>query len=225
MISLELFIVLLIGTAVMLIPIMIQSKWYQIKLWKSIPIAFILTIAGTVGTKIWFLIENGNIAGQSFYGAVFVVPFVFLLIAKLVRVPYDQLMDLCAPAECAMLGIMKTQCFTSGCCGGREVFVNAQGTAIIFPSQIVELITALVILVALMLLSRKDQNRGMIYPLYMVIYGATRFVLNYFRAGDGVFALGLAPGAFWSVCALLLGVVWLVINKAKMQSAEKKERI
>lgn len=206
----------------MLIPIVIQSKWYQIKLWKCFPIALILTIVGTIGTKIWFLIENGNIAGQSFYGAVFVVPFVFLFVAKLVRVPYGKLMDLCAPAECAMLAIMKTQCFASGCCGGRVLFTNAQGDAVYFPSQIVELITALVILGALMLLARKDENRGMIYPLYMVIYGSTRLVLNFLRADKSVFALGLAPGAFWSVLALIVGLVWLVIIRVKMQSTEKK---
>ena len=108
----------------MMIPMFFQARKYEIKLWKIVPIAFVLTIVGTLGTYLWFLLENLHWGGRSFYGAVFLVPIAFLLVALIVRIPYGQLMDLCAPAECIMLSIMKVQCLMEGCCAGRVLFMT-----------------------------------------------------------------------------------------------------
>lgn len=210
MVSLKLFIYLSIGTLAMLIPILVQSKWYNMKVYKAVLLTVLLTVAGTVGTYILFYIENGWIGGTSFYGAVFFVPVAFLLLPKLLKVTYGTIMDLCAPAECIMLVIMKIQCIISGCCAGRVLYVTELGNEVIFPSQIAELINALVILVILMILARKTSTRGMLYPLYFIIYGGTRFVLNFFRANQTHFFLGMAPGTLWSICSIIAGGAWLM---------------
>ena len=98
---------LLLGTLFMMIPICIQTKWYGLRWWKSILIAFVLTVCGTLGTYLWFFAENFMFGGRSFYGAVFLVPGLFILVSFLFRIPYGNLMDLCAPAECMMLVLMK----------------------------------------------------------------------------------------------------------------------
>lgn len=199
----------------MLIPVCIQSVGYKIKVWKRILIAVLLTVSGTIGTYVLFFIENGWIGGTSFFGAVFLVPILFLFIPKLLRVPYGDLMDLCAPAECVMLAVMKVQCLIGGCCDGRALFVSSNGTVVCFPSQIAELINALIIMGILMAMSRKEQFRGKLYPWYMVIYGTTRFVLNLFRGDTTPFALGLPAGNVWSLLAIAIGVVWLAVLRRK----------
>ena len=218
MISVKLLFYLAIGTAAMLIPIMIQSSWYNIKWYKSILIAILLTVAGTIGTYILYYIENGWIGGTSFFGAVFFVPLLFFGVAKMLKMPYGTLMDICAPAECIMLSIMKVQCLISGCCGGRGI--SFAGNTFVFPSQIAEMINALIIMIILMAISRKERNRGLIFPYYMVIYGISRFVLNIFRDVWVTTDMIIPYGNIWSIVSIIIGVVAIVVinRKAKKQS-------
>ena len=202
--SMKLILVLAIGTVLMWIPMLILSSQCGIKKWKTVPAAILLTIAGTVGTYIWYYIENQGI-GRSFYGAIFMVPVFFVPVAKILRVPYGSLLDLCAPAECVMLSIMKIQCLIDGCCGGVVLFVNADNVPVCFPSQMVEMGNAVLVFALLMILAYRKQNRAMIYPWYAVIYGISRLVLNQFRANTSPFFLGMAPGTLWSLCAIILG--------------------
>jgi len=213
--SLRLFLAIAIGTMFMLIPILIQSKWYNIKLWKSIPLALMLTLVGTLSTYIWNYVESGNFDGVSFFGAVFIVPVVFVAVSKILNIRYGILMDLCAPAECAMLVIMKSLCFVNGCCYGIGLYTSKLGGLVRFPSQIVELLNALVLVVVLLYLSKQIKNRGSIYLWYMILYGSTRFVLNFFRDTAPVF-LFLGFGSIWALASLIIGIL-IMICKRRVQ--------
>lgn len=215
MISLKLLIYLSIGTAVMYVPILIQTLWCRGKVLKSVPLTLLLTVAGTLGTYLMYYLESGYIGGTSFYGAVFLVPVLFVPVAKLLRLPYGQALDLCATGECAMLAVMKVQCLLSDCCRGMVLYTDAAGANVRFPSQLAELVNALVLMVILLCLSRKEKNQGKLYPMYMLLYGLTRFVLNLFREGKTPFALGLPAGNFWSVWSVLIGAAVLILLNRK----------
>lgn len=195
----------------MLVPIMIQGIWYEVKWHKRIFITLLLTVAGTIGTYIMFFIENGWIGGTSFFGAVLFVPILFLPVFKLLRIPYGILMDLCAPAECAMLIVMKIQCVLNGCCGGRQI--SFMGNEMIFPSQIAELITAFLILIFLMAMAKNKNNREIIYPMYMLVYGVLRFILNIFREDWIKTEMFIPFGNIWSLVAIIVGITWIAALK------------
>lgn len=211
MISLNLAIALLLGTVLMVVPVLIQSRWYRVTVWKAIVATVLLTVVGTVGTYLLFYVENQRLGGISFYGAVFLVPVLFILVAWLLRLPYGTLMDLCAPAECVMLAFMKVQCMMSGCCGGRVIGTASDGSEIMFPSQIVELINGLLLAAILLFLGHRRHNRNDLYPWYMVLYGCTRFVLNFLREQQSDFFLGMSPGNVWSILSVLVGGAWLLV--------------
>ena len=218
MISLTLAVYLGIGTLAMLIPIAVQTKKYKISLWKSIPTAFFLTITGTIGTYLMFFIENHWIGGTSFYGAVFFVPVIFPLLAKLLHESRADLLDICAPAECIMLAIMKVQCTLSGCCGGREITIPGSLEIVRFPSQIAELINALILFAILFWISSKKKRRGSIYPIYMLLYGCTRFVLSIFRESWVTTEMFLPYGNIWSLLSISLSILWLIQIQRKSMS-------
>ena len=220
--SITMIIILFIGTWAMMMPMFFQARKYDIQRWKIIPVAFILTIVGTLGTYIWFLIENFSWGGRSFYGAVFIVPIVFLALPKIVKIPYGQLVDLCAPAECIMLSLMKVQCLVSGCCAGRTLFMTEAGEIVRFPSQAVELAAAYVIAIVLLILSHRKGFKEKVFPWYMILYGSSRFVLNFMREEWELYDGGLIPmGTIWSVVAVAIGICWIVIyNKKKAKSEE-----
>lgn len=216
MITPKFLLFLAIGTLAMLCPLLICGTWYKMRLYKCVIVAFLLTVVGSAGTYLLGFIENQyRFGSRSFYGAVFLIPIVFLFVAKLLRITYVQLMDISAPAVCIMLVLMKVLCFMDGCCAGRILFVTASGVAVSFPSQIAEMANALIISVALMLLAYKKPKRGDIFPLYMVIYGATRFILNLFRENQTDFLFGMAPGNVWSMLSIIIGIAWLFIVHQK----------
>ena len=213
MISIKLLIYLSIGTLAMLVPIIILGAWYKITLQKRVVSAVLLTIAGTIGTYILFFIENGWIGGTSFFGAIFFVPVLFLPVAKLIKVPHGVLMDICAPAECIMLVIMKLQCFLNGCCEGRTVCFA--GNEFIFPSQIAEMMNAFLIFAILMFISYRKKQVEKIYPLFMIIYGFSRFILNIFRESWITTEMFLPFGNIWSLVSILAGTLCIVMIRKK----------
>ena len=193
-------------------------RWYPYAIKTIFCIAILLTIAGVISVKLLYFIESGVWGGLSFFGAVLFVPILFILVKVLFHIPYGELMDLCAPSECIMLALMKVQCNICHCCVGRVLSIDAAGAEIRFPSQLVELVFALLIMVMLMRLMRKKENVGKIYPIYMISYGASRFVLNLLRE-TSPFIWILPAGNFWSLVAIAVGVIWLLVLKKCMERA------
>lgn len=208
--STERIMIILAGTLAMLILMLLRRKRYpKIPIWKYPVISLLLTIAGVAGTMLMFYIETGRFGGTSFFGAILFVPILMLPVC-LLRIPYRTLMDLCAPAECMMLTIMKVDCLMSDCCIGKYL----PNLEVQFPSQIIEMITVFFIMLLLVEFDKKNKSTGSLYGAYLILYGSTRFVLNWFRYGIKPFLLGLPAGNFWSLVAIALGIVWLwVINK------------
>ena len=222
--NVKLLIVLIFCMAAMLAPLSLQMKWRGIPLWKSLPVSLISTVGGIAAVKLWYWLENGDFTGLSFFGVIFLGPILFLLTAALVRIPFSDVADICAAAECIVLVIMKVQCQLSGCCGGKFLFEFTNGFRVYFPSRIVELINAAVLLAVLLCLVRKGKHRGGIYPAFMILYGVTRFVLNFFRWDQAPFAFGLAAGTFWSLCAVVIGGLWLVLHRVNTTHCCHPER-
>lgn len=198
-----------VGTIAMFIVMLLQPRKDKHHWWEIAIIAVALTITGTTGTNLLYFIENGAWGGQSFFGAIFFVPFVFWWVAKLLRVPYGELMDICAPAECIMLVLFKIRCYISGCCEGKVIWYTDEGAPVFFPSQIVELICALLIMLVLIRIEKSSKSVGKIYPYYLLLYGSSRYILNWFRWDTAPFVWILPPGNFWSLCAILMAGVWL----------------
>ena len=203
------------GTAAMLGLMLFQRKRYpSVAVWKLPVISVILTVCGVLGTMLLFFLEIGRFGGTSFFGAVLLVPLL-MLPALLLRISYGTLMDLCAAAECAMLAIMKIDCLRSGCCQG----VMMENLGFRFPSQIVEMIAALAIMVILVVLGKQQKNRGKLYPLYLMFYGGSRFILNWFREDIAPYFWQLPPGNYWALISVGIGFAWLIFLRRKERVA------
>ena len=213
--STGMIITLMIGTGVMFIPIVLVGKYYKISTLKALAIALSVTIIGTIGAILMAFIESGRFGGYSFYGAVFLILICSGFPSKVLKVPYEQLMDCCGPAGCAMVAFMRTRCMATGCCSGRIFYMSGTQEAIQFPSQMVELCTGLTLAAILLFMFYKGKGHGSLYAWFMLLYGSTRFVLNYFRLEQTKFFFGLSPGHFWSIISVLIGLVWLCFFQKK----------
>ena len=192
-----------------------RKQFPQVAIWKMAVLDIWLTITGVLGTMILAYIEMGKFGGTSFYGAVFLVP-ILILPAMLMRITYKDILNLCAPAECAMLLVMRFDCLDKGCCFGRYL----PALEFQFPSQIAEMVVAITIMIALIQMHRKDR-KVQLYPWYMILYGVCRFILQGFRyGGTDPWVLGLSQGHFWSLIAVVIGTVWLLLSRARKTAAK-----
>lgn len=209
----ELMIVLSIGLVLMCVPISLQMKRYGIIAWKSIVVSIVLVLVGMYGSRLWYFVENFTFRGRSFYGAIFVAPLVFIPVAKILRIPYGDIMDMVAPAGCLTLAMVKIQCLRDGCCTGMPMYIDENHVYVKFPSQIVEMVAFLVISIVLFIISLRPTARKKVFLWFLVLYGGSRFILDFFRAHDEPYLLGLSAGSFWSVIACVIGVLGLVLGK------------
>lgn len=201
---------LIVGMIVMGVPMTLCAVRYGIAWWKGIITTVLLTVFGLIGTILIFYVETGRFGGTSFFGAVFFVPIAFALVSLILRMPYTKVLDLCTIGLCVTMALLRFNCRMSGCCGGRVLFGDLR-----FPSQMVELTVGLG-LAALFVywIYRKPCFHGIIYPWFMVLYGAIRSVLNFLRQ-EWVDHLELAKpfprGMIWSALSLVIGSVWLCL--------------
>ena len=205
-----------LGAVAMFLSMLLRKKQFpQVAIWKMVLLTLWLTITGVLGTMILAYIELGEFGGTSFYGAVFLVP-ILILPAMLMRITYKDILNLCAPAECAMLLVMRFDCLDKGCCFGRYL----PALEFQFPSQIAEMVVAITIMITLIQMHRKDR-KVQLYPWYMILYGVCRFILQGFRyGGTDPWVLGLSQGHFWSLIAVMIGTVWLLLSRARKTAAK-----
>lgn len=200
-----------LGAVAMFLSMLLRKKQFpQVAIWKMVLLTLWLTITGVLGTMILAYIELGEFGGTSFYGAVFLVP-ILILPAMLMRITYRDILNLCAPAECAMLLVMRFDCLDKGCCFGRYL----PALEFQFPSQIAEMVVAITIMITLIQMHRKDRQ-VQLYPWYMILYGVCRFILQGFRyGGTDPWVLGLSQGHLWSLVSMAIGTVWLLLSRRR----------
>jgi len=213
--SLERIGVIALGMLAMMILMIARRKLYpEIPIWKMIVLGFLLTVAGVAGTMLMFFIENGKFGGTSFFGAILFVPLL-ILPAMLMKIPYKKILDLCAPSEALMLAVMKLDCLANDCCVGR--YLPRLGFQ--FPSQIVEMVASLAVMLVLLWLECRNR-RTHLYAWYLLLYGASRFVLNWFRYGTKPWIWILPNSIVWSILSMVIGVIWLAAT-SKQAAREK----
>ena len=212
----KLWLFLVIGTVLMTVPIVWIGRVYKQPVWKLLAATILLTVSGTAGTILMAYIEQGVIGGISFYGAVFMVPVAFAIVAFLLWIPYGKLLDLCAIGECVMLALMRVNCLISRCCTGRVLCVLESGKTLRFPNQMVELVVGLLLASVLIYwVYHKPHRQGSLYAWYMVLYGSIRFALNFMREEWAVWdpSKRFPMATIWSVVAVAIGIAWILLKK------------
>jgi len=176
---------------------------------------FVGAVSCYVGIRMLTYLELGYIQYWSFFGCVFFVPIIYLLLAKIINESYVILMDFAGPLCALLFVIMKINCLHAGCCLGKCLYITEAGKEILFPSQGVESVLSGIILVTLLWLQKKEANRGKLAPVFLILYGSMRFVLSFLRGNPRHFSwledtihLSVPTGQVWSVICIIWGLIW-----------------
>ncbi len=192
----DLILVLIIGRRV--------NKYWGIPK-KTLIIGSLISVpAGLIGSAILRRIEYGTWSGLSYFGVILISPIIMILVGTILKTNPKAILDIGAPIACAVISLMKLQCWITGCCIGRIINHLPNGRVVRFPSQPVEMIWGLILLFVIMRIEQSEKQRGYVYAWFLLLYGCSRFVLTLLR-DTRPFLLGLPGGCVWSLLSIAIG--------------------
>ena len=193
----------------------------------AIPLAICHVLIGVSCVKLFAMIEDGSFSSagkMSLFGAVFFLPLVYAVGAKLTKRKAGDVFDVFVIAMVFTLACARVNCILSGCCLGRRI----PGTDWRYPTRELELVFYAVLLIWFFVKTKKGDTGGQLYPLYMIAYGAFRFVVEFFREGrSSPFHLA----HLWALLCLIAGAAIhyeqqqrLSHKKASTRKQRRKQR-
>jgi phosphatidylglycerol:prolipoprotein diacylglycerol transferase len=198
-----------------------------------------IVIAALVGAKLLLLAVNFNYfrnnpdeilvlarSGGVFYGGLISATLVAFWYIRRHRLPFWTTCDIFAPGIALGHVIGRLGCLMAGCCYGRQTnvpwavtftdpFAAANvGTPLnvpLHPTQIYEAGAELVILIMLLATERKGRPYpGRTFWGYMFLYAVSRFIIEFYRADERGFVLGLSTSQFISLILAPLALAMLI---------------
>jgi phosphatidylglycerol:prolipoprotein diacylglycerol transferase len=166
-------------------------------------------------------------SGGVFYGGLIMAVAVAIWYMRRHRLPVWGVSDAFAPGIALGHVIGRMGCFFAGCCFGRatdvpwsvtfrnEYAAQNVGTPLnvpIHPTQLYEAGAELIILGLLLVLERKWRPfAGRTFWSYMLLYGITRFFIEFYRGDARGMILDLSTSQFVSVILVPVSIVMLIV--------------
>ena len=202
---------------------------------------FYVVIAALIGARFFYVVLNlsyfsNNLlavfrlweGGLVFYGGfLFAVP-VFIWRVRRWQKPILEILDVGAPALVLAQAVGRLGCLAAGCCYGK--FCEA-GFAITFsnplshaplhqplyPTQIYHSLANLAIFFILVLISRRSLQRGVLVVGYLLLYGISRFIIEFWRGDPRGFLAGFSTSQ-WVSIGLVISAVLLWFFKVRKEN-------
>jgi phosphatidylglycerol:prolipoprotein diacylglycerol transferase len=176
-------------------------------------------------------------SGGVFYGGLIAAVAVAMWYMRRHKLPLWSVSDAFAPGIALGHVIGRMGCFFAGCCFGKATdvawavtFTNqyaAQnvGTPLnipLHPTQLYEAGAELIILGVLLLLERRSRSfPGRTFWTYMLLYGVTRFVIEFYRGDPRGMVGALSTSQFVSVILVPLSVTMLILLSRRITPEPK----
>lgn len=193
----------------------------RMKGWMAIPLAILHTALGVLCVTAFAFLESGDGGNMSLFGAVFFMPVLYFAGAKLTGRKVADVFDIFAVTMIFTLMCARVNCLIGGCCLGKCI----PGTEWRWPTRQLELVFYAVLLIYLWNKVGKPGFSGKVYPIYMMAYGAFRFIVEWFRETDnpiGFFHIS----HIWALVSVAVGagIYIYVFKNPKHRAGGKKAR-
>ena len=191
-------------------------------------LSLISLVFGFLGAKLLYALVNLDVlisnpiqvlSGSGFvvYGGIIGGVLAAIVFCKLKNVRFLPYFDLVAPSIAVAQGFGRIGCLLAGCCYGREtdsiiciVFHNStiapNGVSLV-PTQIISSLAAFLLAVILLIYSRNEKTDGKTAALYLVLYSAGRFIIEYFRSDYRGSIGSLSTSQFISIFIFVFGIL------------------
>ncbi|MDO4620847.1 MAG: prolipoprotein diacylglyceryl transferase [Lachnospiraceae bacterium] len=167
-------------------------------------IAVLHTLLGVASVKCFAVLETLNLdnAGKmSLFGAVFFMPLVYFIGAKVLKQERKDVFDIFTPVMLISLLSARINCILSGCCRGKII---PGTTDLRYPTRQTEIIFYIIIMFFLARSVWKRESKGRNYPIYLMAYGCFRFVIEWLRDENSPFGW-IHMGHIWALVSIAIG--------------------
>ena len=199
------FVALGLILTVALAVLKIRRSNIEISLEQAADLLFYIILAAFLGARILFVLTDLAAfrehpvqilkiweGGLVFYGGLIPAALVAFWYLRRHRMPVWRLADMISPLIALGLSFGRTGCFLAGCCYGKEtslpwavVFKNPDSLARLnvplHPTQLYEAAIGLGIFFFLSRMEKKKAFEGQIFWVFLLIYAAARFFIEFFR--------------------------------------------
>lgn len=164
-------------------------------------------------------------AGGVFYGGLIAAFLVGLWLVRRYRLPVWTTADLVAPGIALGHVVGRFGCLMAGCCYGRPTtvpwaitFSNPVaslnvGTPLgipLHPTQLYDAGAELIILAVLLFMERRWRPfEGRTFWLYMVLYGVSRFIIEFYRGDERGMIAGVSTSQFVALFVVPISLIML----------------
>ncbi|HNX81661.1 MAG TPA: prolipoprotein diacylglyceryl transferase [Candidatus Omnitrophota bacterium] len=187
-------------------------------------LCFLGLLTGIIGARILYVIEHFDLfrahfleiimlqhGGLSWFGGLSVGFISALVYIKHKKQALGPILDCLAPALALAHAIGRIGCFLNGCCFGKE-----SSYGILFPGHAKPLIPTqlysagilLIVCGILLYLQSKPHRPGRIFCIYVLLYSAKRFCIEFWRGDNYPFFMGLTLFQTMSLVFFIGAVIW-----------------
>ena len=209
---------ILIGVVMLLLMLLIRRKKYQISVGKVFAILIVVTIFTVLGANLGSFLGGMSFWGLRLYGILLVDSIILFGLARLFKMDVGKMGDYLSASIIAVCCIVKVPCMIDGCCYGKEIFVNATGDIVRFPSQVVEFSVWALLTIWLCLIDHKGEHKNLLWAIATIWFGFLRFLVDFMRGNPRemqLMILGLPGGRFWSLFVMIIGILFLLYSLHK----------
>ena len=209
---------------------LIFYKKFKLPLGRAV--AFIVTVFPIAYAFMWFQfwVESGfKTWGNNIVRTFIWVPFIGLPFAKLYKIDYHKAIELLAPIPCIIHGIAHFGCIFEGCCCGypwEYGIWNPSTRDYRFPIQPIEALVAVAIVIFIIWYIAKHDFSGKskAYALMLILFGSTRFVLEFFRDNEKLF-LGISSLALHAALMFVVGLFFYFVPFDKIKEERELQKL
>lgn len=218
----------------------IFARWYLPRRGVAASVALDLLLAAAIGgivgaralhvgshwdvyaaNPLWILMLQRG--GMVFYGGLAGGAAAVLAYVLVRKLPIPVIADTAAMAVPLGSAMGRLGCFLNGCCAGRETdawfgVVFPGNAARVVPTQLVDSAANLLIFGVLLHLAVRNRPRpGILWWMFLVLYGVSRFLVEMLRTNPPL-ALGLTQAQWISVPIVVIGACglgWMFLRRTK----------
>lgn len=155
--------------------------------------------------------------GLAFHGGV-LAAFIFgLMYVKKAKIPLWDTVDVISPYIALGYSIGRIGCFLNGCCYGKPyagfAAVAFGAPPARYPAQIYASLSLLAVYCLLRVVLERRRFKGQVFFLYLMLYAAARFCLEYIRGDTAFFLYGLTIAQAISIAMFIAGALGYRIRK------------
>lgn len=198
---------------------------------------FYALLFGLIGGRLFYVMTNWQAysknlidvlkvweGGMVFFGGAICAVIAGIIYCRVKKVDFWFVADVFAPAIPLAHVFGRLGCFFAGCCYGKicylpwaVTFKNPEGLAPlnqpVHPTQMYEAFVNLLIFLVLFFLGRVKHSVGKVFLLYILLYSAARFTIEFLRGDErGVFLWGYSPAQAISFILFISVIIFWIIR-------------